>query len=243
MRDRFLAVVLCAVLGAANAHAQGAINLSWGDCGGYGTANRSFACDTNADSSLMVATFAVDVGGPCFVGASCVIDVQVAGALLPGWWQLMNPGSCRERSLIAMAPILHPEVSCADPAQGCGTPGVSMYTVGEGGPNRARIVTSYSMPCAFCSPTGAGLEYYAIRLVLRTDRTIGLGSCDGCQAAACIVLNSVSVYAANPDPWDHLELSTPLQRNTITWQGGAGNCPGATPAINRTWGALKSAYR
>jgi hypothetical protein len=236
-------VALCVVLGAATAHAQGAINLSWGDCGAYGTANRSFACDTNADSSLMVGTFAVDAGGPCFIGASCVIDVQVAGGSLPGWWYLKNPGSCRERSLVTLAPFLHPEVTCADPAAGCGTPGVATYTVGEGGPSRARIVTSYSMPCAVCVPTSAGLEYYAIRLSLRTDRTIGFGSCDGCLMGACIVLNSVGVYASNPDPWDHLELSTPLQRNYITWQGGANNCPGSTPAINCTWGALKSAYR
>lgn len=53
MRGTLIALALCALLGAATARAQGGINLSWDDCGALGTANQSFACDTNADSSVI----------------------------------------------------------------------------------------------------------------------------------------------------------------------------------------------
>jgi len=242
MRIALVGLALCLALGVRSADAQGRINLSWDDCGASGAANRLFACNTNADSSMLIATFVADTGGPCFVGTNCVIDLQVAGGSLPDWWQFKNPGSCRLQSMRAWAPYFSP-VTCYDPAEGCGVAGVYMYTPGEGGPNRARIITSYSVPCLGCSETPAGIESYAIKVVLRHDKTTGAGSCDGCQAAACIVLNTVHVYAPNPMPWDHLELSAPHERNYVTWQGGTGDCPGSTPTINRTWGALKSAYR
>jgi hypothetical protein len=243
MRCIVITLALCALLGAATARAQGGINLSWDDCGASGTANQSFACDTNADSSVMVASFVVDVGGPCFVGTNAVFDLQVAGGSLPDWWQLKNPGTCRQKSLRALGPWQR-GVSCLDPAAFCGgTPGVASYSIGFGGPNRARILTSYSVACTACLETAAGIESFAIELVIRHDKTSGSGSCDGCLMAACIVLNSIGVYASNPTPWDHLELSKPLQRSYITWQGGDGDCPGSTPALNRTWGALKSVYR
>src|SRR5262249_3657107 len=242
MRIASVLLVLCLAPGVGTAHAQGGIRLSWDDCGASGVDNKSFACNTNADSSMLVASFTVVDGGPCFVGTNCVIDIQVADTSLPAWWQLKNPGSCRPQSLRGYSPYLSP-VSCYDPAEGCGVGGVASYTPGEGGPNRARIITSYSVPCAACFETLANIENYATQVVLRSDRTVGAGSCDGCTVPACIVLNTVQVYASNPTPWDHLELTAPIGRNDVTWQGGAGDCPGSTPAINRTWGSLKSAYR
>ncbi len=41
-------------------------------------------------------------------------------------------------------------------------------------------------------------------------------------------------------------VNSPLTSNYVTWQGGAiggADCPGATPTLIRTWGAIKSLYR
>jgi hypothetical protein len=55
------------------------------------------------------------------------------------------------------------------------------------------------------------------------------------------VLNSVTLYDFEGVVLE--ELTNPLDQSFVTWQAGIPNCPGATPAPNRTWGALKAMYR
>jgi hypothetical protein len=238
VRNVVIAVAMF-VLGAATVHAQGGINLSWDDCGALGAANRSFACDTNADSSVIVGSYRTGLPDlPCYLGMNCWIDLQVESASLPNWWQFKNPGSCRQQSLRVSAAFPYPALNCGDPSLGCGVGGIYQYNVGVGGPNRAGIIGSVRIPSTWCIPV---VGNYAFMLIIRHDRTVGTGACDGCAVGACIVLNTVLVYN-NATP-TLVAISDPLQRNFITWQGGTGDCPGATPAINRTRGALKSAYR
>src|SRR2546429_236082 len=98
MRRSHQRLVLAAALAlsATRSHAAAGVNVRWNACfGDGGLANRSFACNTNNGSQQLVTSFVL--GAPVSqVGAVEVnLDVAVAGATLPAWWQFVNAGSCR----------------------------------------------------------------------------------------------------------------------------------------------------
>ena len=185
-----------------------------------------------------MASFAAP-SGLCLIGCLGVLDLQTSGAALPAWWQFKNVGSCRQTALSASSNFVPGPFSCLDLWQGEAVSGVYAYEVGLGDPNRARITASVSVPIE-CKPLPGGVETLAFRLIIRNDRSIGSGSCPGCDEGVCIVFNSLHLDQYNPPAF---ALTTPLARNFVTWQAGIPNCPGATTVLNRTWGALKSLYR
>src|SRR6185503_2289499 len=69
-----VAIALIAIVSAA--HAQGGINLSWNDCGGFGTLNKTFACNTNNGVSTMYGSAVSGADMPQLNGQSSVLDVQ-----------------------------------------------------------------------------------------------------------------------------------------------------------------------
>src|SRR5262245_55026161 len=80
----FLAVTMGGAFWVTStASAQEGINLSWDDCGSTGTAVKTFACDTNVGSHVLVVSFASATGLEQLDGVEAVLDLQTSGTALP----------------------------------------------------------------------------------------------------------------------------------------------------------------
>jgi hypothetical protein len=137
--------------------------------------------------------------------------------------------------------------SCFDTWNGQDAPAVVAYLVTFNTPtmppNRARIIGSVAIPRSAAVSATVGTEYHLMALRINGTRTVGPGACTGCATPVCLSFVLLSLSEA---PATTYYLNSPLYNNYITWQDGGvtGNgCPGATPALNRTWGQLKSIYR
>ena len=96
-----LAAALIAVT-ANPSHAATGINLSWDDCGSAGVSAKSFACDNNAGTHVLVGSFEfsyMSTGIDSLLGVSAVLFIDVSGDSVPDWWHFKQPGTCRESSL------------------------------------------------------------------------------------------------------------------------------------------------
>ena len=95
------------------------------------------------------------------------------------------------------------------------------------------------------APVDLGTEYYAFKATVTRTKSTGTGSCAGCLAPACIVLNEIQLFQPLTLGFDP-QIFNPRDRNFATWQnpaGGPPGCPGTTPTQNKTWGQVKSLYR
>src|SRR5438552_11145935 len=112
MKKMALISIIALTFGPSAAHAAG-INLSWTDCGIFGTLNRTFACASNAGSNTLVVSYEPNAVMSNMVGNDVRIDLQSADATtLNNWWQLFNAGSCR--STQPTINVLFPGGNCAD---------------------------------------------------------------------------------------------------------------------------------
>ena len=254
--------MLCGLLLALSASIASAsgVGLKWNSCAGDGGAtNKAFACASNAGSNLLVGTFALDPAGPGLANVSgneVIIDLASADPVLPAWWQMFKLGTCRQASLSMNFVISALAVNCLDWAQAQSAGGIGAYNIGQRGPNTARIIAALAVPpCALQNLVG-GQEYFAFNVAIGNQKTVGTGSCAGCQTAVCIVFNSVNL--TTPILANNMLLSGPengFDSDFATWQGGAGvivnppgggppvsGCGAATPTRNATWGQVKSLY-
>lgn len=230
------------------AFCAGGLSLTWGDCGqaGAGQAVQSFACDTDVGSEPLYCALVTPEPVDSVLGIEITIDLQVAGASLPDWWRF-DTGGCRDGAL-------HADVdfgalsTCRDMWVTSPSGGFSTYTVGmpHGGANQARIKLAFAVPTTEALSLEAVFMYYAARLLL--PNVGSTGDCAGCQSAACLVLNQITLLRPpRPEgtPSADVVIANPVQ-GTSNWAGwqtlSAGSCQ-AVPVQNRTWGAVKSLYR
>lgn len=247
MMKRILSIGCGLIFLAASSASASGVNLSWNDCGVVGLQNQNFVCNTNSGVPFrMYASFDPPDGITRLIGGLAVIDFDRESASVPSWWQLNNPGACRENSLTLDFGF---PFTCVDYWAGAAT-GALSYQVGFCGYSSvARLYVSFGKPEALAGPVEAGTEYYAFSIGLDRAKTVGPGACGGCPEAVCIVLSHMKLHQA-PGLGDHL-LSNPRDRNFVTWQGGVlgGQCPGyplpqeCTPTLRSTWGQIKSLYR
>ena len=228
-------------------------SLRWEHCyGDGGSLNKSFACDANAGSEVLVASFvpAWDIANVS--GLEIVINLASASPTLPAWWQFKNAGSCRQPSLSASSVPVDPVVTnCPDWADAQQAGGLAAYRTPLPGQNTARILLAWAVPQSALRFLTGRQEYFAQRLTINHANTVGTGVCAGCTTPVCIVLQSVNMTTPNiaNDRW----LSGPANQTDsdyATWQGGVGvisplgsGCPAATPTQRSTWGSVKSLYR
>lgn len=239
----FATSVLCLV---AESSLAAGINLSWDDCGTYGVANRTFACNANvATAGVAYVSFTPTYQSGFATTRTMVFDLAAASSTLPGWWQFAG-GGCRSGALGVSGSFDMGPFNCSDMWTGVPATTSTAYSAGFGGiPNRARLVVTTQIAEVVALPTNyAEMEWYALRLTLSGAKTVGTNSCGGCATPVCLVLNSLRLDSIAPGDVPTVTLTSPLQRNWVTWQGGAvaGGCPAATPVRNRTWGMLKSSY-
>src|SRR5689334_4998752 len=83
VRRSLVLIVLLAVRPAAAR--AGGINLAWDDCGTFGTAAKTAACNTNAGGSTMVVSVVPD-HPMTLTGADLLIQASTSRDILPPWW-------------------------------------------------------------------------------------------------------------------------------------------------------------
>jgi hypothetical protein len=121
------------------------------------------------------------------------------------------------------------------------------------------VQLAFAMPNVAAIPLTAGQEYYDFKMLLLNTKTVGTGSCSGCDVAAAIGLTYLEVdQVTGTGP--NVIMSGPqyiTDRSTAGWQCPAAfswTCDGAgcsfdlhptcaTPALRSTWGAIKAFYR
>jgi hypothetical protein len=215
---------------AGPARAQG-IYLKWTKCAADGgTSNKSFACNTNVQSHVLVTSFVL--AAPMSVQSiSGIIDVVAADAILPPWWEFRG---CRSGSLI-VNPAAVPLDACTFVGSSC-SGGINSYVVGGSGPNTARIEFA---GCA-AGTAAAGIEYYGPVLVINSTRTLGSPSCAGCSTGVCLTLARLRLGTV-----DITTPAIPPNGNMVTWQGGGpgGMCQAVTAVRRSAWGEIKALYR
>jgi len=244
---KYFVLALLALALAAPAARAGGFNLTWGTgCWRDNPATLStFACNSNDGSVSFTVSFVPDRGLRYFDAITAWLDLQSDSPELPDWWQLTNPGGCREGSLSTSADVSATPGGCADPWPGkpINFQYVSWRTAAfpGGSPSvpadRARIIVAYAI-----APPGVtlpdGVEYYAFTVTINFAKTVGAEACGGCGTPVTIVLNQVSLRAELQD-----DIRTPLSNQCLRWQAGGVTPCSATPTRSGTWGMLKSLYR
>jgi hypothetical protein len=210
------------------------INLAWDACGPSGVVNRDFACDSNDEVHAIVASF-VPPEGLNVIGCNSNVAFRSPDQdVLPAWWHVMDPASCRPSGLTAEYEVRADSVSCLDFWRGAAFH-AERYALGEAGPGTARLRMTAGVPQDLAGPITGGVEHFGFRLLIRTDRTLGTDSCSGCSVRMEIELEPIIVIQVLGLPDVRLEL--PLRQTVITWQGNV------VPAAPTTWGRIKGMYR
>jgi hypothetical protein len=235
--------LLALTLLATPSHAGG-INLAWNDCGSFGSATRTFACNTNTGVEHLYTSFVPSVTTPQLFVVRYEIFIDTNQATLSPWWDFGGSGHCHLNGLGGNADFTLGPFSCADPWQGGLVVGSAPFYYYQylGIPNRARIAVGLvaASPLGVPPLTG-GTEYYANDVVFTHQRSTGTGACAGCTDGACLVLQYVQLQGEGGAQIEM--LLNPLFGQSVTWQTGAPSCPGATAARTPTWGQVKSLYR
>jgi hypothetical protein len=235
-------------LTASLASAQGGLNISWTDCGTFGTQDRAFACNTNGGGNdIAVGSYLMPSDVAAATSNEIVIDLQSDSGTLPDWWQFTG---CRAGSL-TMSADFSANSNCFDywGAHGGGSGGLGSYQAGFGGPNRARIIGVFAVSPANAGPIGpADGETYSFKAIINHAKTVGTGACSGCSIPVGLVLNEIKVtqpvLAAQGVGGGDVRINNALNRQFTSTQGGGNlNLPGATAAHKATWGSIKSLYR
>ncbi len=236
-----LALMAFSGLATAGVNVSG-INLSWNDCGTAGAASATFDCNSNSGLPFsMLASFTPPAGVTQFLGMTAQLDVKV-GATLPDWWR-HGAAECRGTTGMSTSfDFTAGPFTCADFYVGQAAGGTA-WDSGFQSANRGRLRVTCAVPIDNRGPVDSATEYYAFKVNLARSKTLGGGSCAGCSQEACIVFNSIQLFQP-PDQNNDPVLTTPKDRNYVTWQNSAvANCPSSTPVRNTTWGTIKGLYR
>jgi len=235
-------------------HAAPGVNLAWNHCLGEGTGvqNLDFACDTNTGSRTIVASMILPSDLPQATGILVHVRFTSASATLPAWWELRGSSSCRTGALNVNMIADPANAVCADWSDGTAAGGQVGYcstvnpTCGVPPPANGAVLTastfvSLDVPKALT----AGTEYFLFNFVINNLKTVGPGSCAGCEIPVCIVFNDAYVDDVSGLKFILVDPTAP-GTNSVAWQGGGGGatgCPGVTPTRRSTWASVKSLYR
>jgi hypothetical protein len=243
---------LLVLLHAAPANAAPGIGVSWNHCQGeVGAAqNREFACDTNTGQDIAYGTLALGSPVADLGGIDMTLQLVAASPTLPAWWQFAT-GNCRVSSMSSPQVIDPAATLCQDWAAGLASPAFFYCspTAACGDPsqppNTARIFLGAFVPLEQPQVLAADQLYFVVSQRLNHAKTVGAGSCAGCETPVCMVFTSAVLRRFSaPNP----EVTAPSfpGGNVITWGGGVAGVPGclaATPTLRSTWGSVKSLYR
>jgi len=243
------------------------INIRWDNCyADGGVMNKSFACDTNSGSELMVMSVQLDSDMDRVSGVELRVSIKPAAPALPAWWDFMTAGSCRQTSLSYLPSPMLPEGNCPDWGQGLeqGALPSTGYHLGAIGPGSAVAFPIAAVPQSTLQTLSAGIEYVVGALRMNHARSVGADACAGCATPVCILFTSLKLTTSLPRA-DRLltQGANDVASQVIHWQNGQltnleNSCTGTfscstqfdclaiastTAARRNTWGAVKALYR
>lgn len=249
MRGRAIvsALSICALLAAvaprvliAQTLPGGGISLAWDDCyTGGGGASKTFACDADAAQPFMlIASVIPPQGITQYVGTIAMIRFQFGSGIMPDWWSF---GSCQPGNGITAAPMMPSanDASCPDLFEALHFGGQD-FQVQHHRPGMARLRTAYAIDPVLTGPVTLNEEAVVLRIRISGRRTAGAGACAGCQAALCILFESLLLDQVDPNLPRGLVTSGEQQ---FAYWNVHGPITCYTPTEPRTWGQLKSLYR
>jgi hypothetical protein len=232
---------------ATPALAAGGMNISWNDYGSNGLPELASACASNTGTNRLVVTFVPPADMPAFAAFQGELELHSDTVTLPLWWQLRNEvaigqtGQCRNGALSASIDFSS-FAGCEDPYAGQGTGGIGRYTVGFGGPNRARLNFVFAVPPGSATRLVEGVVYAGVSLNISNIRTTGTGSCAGCNVGVCVRLLNVELL--QPPPGASYKLTNPTGQDLVTWNNPRfETCANPCPTTRATWGSIKALYR
>lgn len=239
-------VVWCG--GSSPAHAQvigAGISLGWQDCRpapGAGADNQNSGCTVSINDLPLIPALRLTTPIDSVIACELVIDVIVAAAALPAWWQL-QPGGCHG-SPPGWGASLATAVSCPDPWQGQATALASAWLTTFPGstPDRGRLTAAVVASPGTWARFEADVPLALCRLALRSDNTL---TCSGCSIPGCLVFNSMVVRRLPGSSWEDATVATEQVAGAtkVRWQGGLGADCQAVPTQRSTWARVKSLYR
>jgi len=254
LRDVLLIACAMGALTSMVAFSSG-LELAWNHCFGQAGAQtmRTSACAVNTGSQTMIASFRPSAGIARLEGVEVYIDYQTSGGTLWCWWNFAA-GQLRHAELTPL-PV--------SPTQANGSPLVlcdNHYFLGRSatgggwmtvtGPDRGDLRGVTIIPAGTGQSVPEDAQQFGFGFRISNGNTVPAAGCPGCLSLACIMLNMIRLYS--PGLPDVVLLAPhPGSENWITWQGDAAtaSCPGTgpppppVPALQRTWGGIKSLYR
>ena len=241
-------LLLVAGLALAGRSWAAGVNLSWDACTSEsGVQNKTFACDTNTGTLVMYGSFTLAADQPNFVAIEATVDIHAENASLPDWWQFLNGGACRQNAMSTSFDFSGDSgTSCHDPWTVSATGAAAGYhtywttpPAPSGNANDAQVLLIAAVPSTSPQYLVAGTEYYGFKMSISLAKTVGTGSCLGCDSPVCLTLSQVK--AVGLDNSSQL-LTDALSSATITWQS-ASSCPGAFRSQDVTWGRIRTVLR
>lgn len=265
MRRPAVALFLATALLASPSLGAPGLHVSWDHCIADGrVANKSFACDTNTGSDVLVFSYELSDALTDRFGVEATVHVQSSSGVMPDWWFTRSsvPAGCRAGGLgFDVAPGA-PSV-CADPYQGAASGGIGAYVADDIGPGSWTLKLAMAVPPGSGWTISPGTEYFAFRLVLNRRKTVA--GCAGCDVPVCLAFGKAKFTGqlAEEDLTMWAGGTGPRGGDcTATWQGAFVNgytsiregvisdyarldClhDDSTPARPSTWGAVKALYR
>jgi hypothetical protein len=239
MKSILLAGLLLAL--AVPAAFAGGVDFGWGTvCYTESLlSSRTFACNTNSGRSVMTASFTVDAEMPDFVGVAIQIVGQSYPLPLPDWWKVGSESSdCRRDMAWFDADFSAvPQTDCHD-----WTAGRQRQTLDyHAEPNYVEITATATLDSATTFHLQPWIEYYAGRITILHQKTVGTDACTGCSTMMMWDLYSITVTGLDGRR-DELLRPLPGGNDCLGWNGGNLLCP-EVPARTTTWGQIKSMYR
>ncbi|MBI5168424.1 MAG: hypothetical protein HZA61_02950 [Candidatus Eisenbacteria bacterium] len=218
-------------------------HFAWDGCWNYGgVPMKTFACDTNAGTSIMVASFDPPAGITALTGVETVIDLMTTPTeIVPDWWSFKNTGACRRTALTASFEFPgRGQWDCSDYWAGRALGGVSLWAMGYAGrPFQVRCILLGAIPQQDARQVSPDTSYYGFRLIVDHTKTVGDSACAGCSQPMCAVITRFKLYQP-VELGDWVFIGSGLE--TVYWQTDIPECPAYVPARRTTWGALKSLY-
>jgi len=249
MRKTLLMAGALLAMTATFAQASG-VELAWNSCyGQLGSASlKTNACAVTTGGQNMYASFRPPAGILKLEGIEVFIDYQVAGGVLPCWWNFSSVPP-QPRTLALVTQHVSPADGNGVPTTPCDNHYFLDNLAGGGGGgivtgvDRGQLKGLAAIGAGSGLPVAADAQQYGIGFRITNALATG-GTCLGCLQQACFVLNTINLTSFGV-PNVVLQAPHPGSENFVTYQGNAAatGCPGATPTRNATWGSVKSLYR
>ncbi len=252
MKKLITLVVAVLALSASTAMAQSGLGLYWNDCspasGGSGASSMTWACNANTGAGFALFTSViVPTAMSKFTATSAIVDVTIESGTLPDWWQT-NAGQCRPNAITMSFDPVVLAGSCLDIWQGSIL--LSVFAAQQGTNVQGHAANTVRLNGGAAIPAGSeinvpadGSELFVSKVNISRTKSTGVGSCAGCDLAACLVLNECFLQQPAGMGDYRVVNEAPGRSRWVTWNGSPTNCPDGTPTQNRTWGAVKNLYR